>query len=196
MWRNFRKLILSALTPLTVLVIFGVWSPQLAWSRALRVSSSNHPTIVKRGWDWEREMESDGPTASSGLSGAVHERGAGGKIRKPPPRKPPSTPYSRPPQSQGLEEAGGRRRWLSKLVDPAYRLISSGATRIIPLFFSTPASSNALPSPSEQDHRKLISLSVTLEFSFCIWFWEIRVLKEIISNFWAYIYIYILGLAG
>lgn len=96
---------------------------------------------------------SDGQTPSSGLNGAGDERGAGGKARKPPPRKQPSTPYSRPPPSQSQAEAGGQRRWLLKLVDPAYRLISSGATRFIPSFFSKPASSNALPSLSDQDHQ-------------------------------------------
>ncbi|KAE7998892.1 hypothetical protein FH972_003390 [Carpinus fangiana] len=95
---------------------------------------------------------------SSGQNGPGDERGAGGKARKPPPRKQPSTPYSRPPPSQSQAEAGGQRRWLSKLVDPAYRLISSGATRFIPSLFSKPASSNALPSSPDQDHRKLISL--------------------------------------
>jgi hypothetical protein len=142
------------LTPFTILV------PQL-YSCA-PVSLSIHPIIVKRTWDSEREREremmSDGQTQSSGQNGAGDERGAGGKARKPPPRKQPSTPYSRPPPSQSQAEAGGQRRWLSKLVDPAYRLISSGATRFIPSLFSKPASSNALPSSPDQDHRKLISL--------------------------------------
>ncbi|KAM4133190.1 hypothetical protein ACJW30_01G309700 [Castanea mollissima] len=83
------------------------------------------------------------------------ERGAGGKLRKPPSRKPPSTPYSRPPPpppSQAGAEAGGRR-WISKLVDPAYRLISSGATRIFPSLFSKPDSVDALPAPTPQSHQ-------------------------------------------
>ena len=94
------------------------------------------------------------------------ERGAGGKLRKPPSRKPPSTPYSRPPPppSQAGAEAGGRR-WISKLVDPAYRLISSGATRIFPSLFSKPDSIDALPAPTPQNHRKFNSLSLSLNLS-------------------------------
>nr|XP_023893689.1 nuclear pore complex protein NUP1 isoform X1 [Quercus suber]POF21385.1 nuclear pore complex protein nup1 [Quercus suber] len=82
------------------------------------------------------------------------ERGAGGKLRKPPSRKPPSTPYSRPPPppSQAGAEAGGRR-WISKLVDPAYQLISSGATLIFPSLFSKPDSIDALPAPTPQNHQ-------------------------------------------
>ncbi|RXH74431.1 hypothetical protein DVH24_029152 [Malus domestica] len=92
-------------------------------------------------------METGGETAlSSGLYG---ERGAGGKLRKPPSRKPSTTPYSRPPSN---EAARGQRRWLSGIVDPAYRLISGGATRLFPSFFSKSNSVNALPSPNDQNH--------------------------------------------
>ncbi|XP_059637930.1 nuclear pore complex protein NUP1 [Cornus florida] len=86
--------------------------------------------------------------SSSGLYGG--ERGAGGKFRKPPARKPPATPYDRPPanQSQTLAERrdGG---WLSKLVDPACRLIAGGATKMFPSFFSkSPSTANP---PQDQD---------------------------------------------
>ncbi|KAE9604467.1 hypothetical protein Lal_00031945 [Lupinus albus] len=77
-------------------------------------------------------------------------RGAGGKLRRPPPRKPPASPYARPPDTT-------RRRWISKLVDPAYRLIAGGATRILPSFFSTPAPAPALPvtsSDTQDDQGK------------------------------------------
>ncbi|KAB1199404.1 hypothetical protein CJ030_MR0G024301 [Morella rubra] len=99
-------------------------------------------------------MERDGQTTSSGPNGVGDERGAGGKARKPPSRKPTSTPYSRPPPSQSQDQAGGRR-WLSKLVDPAYRLLSSGATRILPSLFSKPTSVHALPSSASQDRQNL-----------------------------------------
>ncbi|KAF2310637.1 hypothetical protein GH714_015867 [Hevea brasiliensis] len=77
---------------------------------------------------------------------AAEQRGAGGKFRKPPSWRPPATPYARPPQNQ--EQRG---RWLSKLVDPAFRLIAGGATLIFPSFFSKSQSVNALPSPSGRD---------------------------------------------
>ncbi|CAK8542717.1 unnamed protein product [Lathyrus sativus] len=54
-------------------------------------------------------------------------RGAGGKLRKPPPRKPPASPYTRPSLT-------ANRRWISKLVDPAYRIIAGGATRFLPSY--------------------------------------------------------------
>ncbi|KAL2340462.1 hypothetical protein Fmac_008402 [Flemingia macrophylla] len=76
----------------------------------------------------------------------AEERGAGGKLRKPPPRRPPSSPYARPPETAG-------RRWISKLVEPAYRLIAGRATRILPSFFS----SSPLPCPTSaaEDQDKL-----------------------------------------
>ncbi|KAK7281650.1 hypothetical protein RIF29_09824 [Crotalaria pallida] len=85
-------------------------------------------------------------------SAPPQERGAGGKLTRHPPRKPPSTPYSRPPDTTR------RRRWISKLVDPAYRLIAVGANRILPSFFSTSTPATALPGPSsateEEDQGK------------------------------------------
>ncbi|TKY73162.1 Nuclear pore complex protein NUP1 [Spatholobus suberectus] len=78
------------------------------------------------------------------------ERGAGGKLRKPPPRKLPPSPYARPPETT-------RRRWISKLVDPAYRLIAGGATRILPSFFSgttPPPSPLPCPTSAAEDQDK------------------------------------------
>ncbi|KAM1812506.1 hypothetical protein ACFX11_026442 [Malus domestica] len=92
-------------------------------------------------------MEAGAETARS--AGLYGERGAGGKLRKPPSRKPNTTPYSRPPSNQA---ARGPRRWLSGIVDPAYRLISGGATRLFPSFFSKSSSLNALPPPIAQHH--------------------------------------------
>lgn len=76
-------------------------------------------------------MEKDVATTSSAPRYA-EERGAGGKLRKA--RKPPATPYARP--LPPTEADRGQRRWLSKLVDPACRLISGGASLILPSFFS------------------------------------------------------------
>ncbi|KAJ0030231.1 hypothetical protein Pint_13003 [Pistacia integerrima] len=90
-------------------------------------------------------MEHNDQTTSS--FSFVHEapgRGVGGKFRKPSSRKPPSTPYSRPHP---------RSRWLSKLVDPAYRLISGGATRILPSLFSK-SPECSLPPPNDQQQKE------------------------------------------
>ncbi|KAI4344141.1 hypothetical protein L6164_011407 [Bauhinia variegata] len=78
---------------------------------------------------------------SMGANGRREERGAGGKVRKPPPRKPAAGPYARPPES-------GQRRWISKLVDPACRLIVGGATRMLPSFMFKTASTPALTGPN------------------------------------------------
>ncbi|CAI9087876.1 OLC1v1022062C1 [Oldenlandia corymbosa var. corymbosa] len=44
-------------------------------------------------------------------------------------------------------EKTGSRWWLSKIVDPAYRLVASGATKILCAFLSTTPSINALSPP-------------------------------------------------
>ncbi|KAK1400040.1 hypothetical protein POM88_009903 [Heracleum sosnowskyi] len=64
----------------------------------------------------------------------IYGGGAGGKFRKPPARKRASTPYDRPKANQSTNEQP--RGWLSKLVSPSYDLISRGATKLIPAFFS------------------------------------------------------------
>ncbi|KAI3911812.1 hypothetical protein MKX01_038254 [Papaver californicum] len=79
-------------------------------------------------------------TTSKGFYGG----GVGGKLRKPALRKPQSTPYARPPQQALARRNGGG--WLSKLVDPATRIITGGVTRILPSFVS-----NALFGSSEYD---------------------------------------------
>lgn len=80
------------------------------------------------------------PELESTVPVAYEKRGVGGKLRRPPSRKPTASPYARPPVND-------RRRWISKLVDPAYRIIAGGATRFLPSFLSSPASASALLSP-------------------------------------------------
>ncbi|XP_048602458.1 nuclear pore complex protein NUP1 isoform X1 [Brassica napus] len=77
-------------------------------------------------------------------------RGTGGKLRRQTARRhSATTPYSRPPQNQAQ-----RRPWISRIVDPAYRIISGGATRILPYFFSNAASApSALTAPPEDEDR-------------------------------------------
>uniref|UniRef100_A0A1J3G961 Nuclear pore complex protein NUP1 n=1 Tax=Noccaea caerulescens TaxID=107243 RepID=A0A1J3G961_NOCCA len=73
-------------------------------------------------------------------------RGVGGKLKRQSAKRHPSTPYSRPPQNEVQ-----RRPWISRIVDPAYRIISGGATRLLPYFFSNAASAPALTAPDIQD---------------------------------------------
>lgn len=101
-------------------------------------------------WTLEREMgmEKNVGTTSSSMQNA-EERGAGGKLRRPTPRRPPATPYARPQQNQSQ-----RSGWLSKVVDPACRLIAGGAARMFPYLFSNSPDIRALPALDieKQDH--------------------------------------------
>ncbi|KAL9443355.1 hypothetical protein AB3S75_016670 [Citrus x aurantiifolia] len=96
-------------------------------------------------------MGTNNETTSLSLAQNAAHRGAGGKLRKQSSRKPPATPYARPQQQS---------RWLSKLVDPAYRLITGGATRILPSFLSNYKShQHSLPAPTDQqleDHHEIL----------------------------------------
>ncbi|KAK1270163.1 hypothetical protein QJS04_geneDACA012940 [Acorus gramineus] len=81
--------------------------------------------------------------------------GAGGKFRKHPPRRSAAaaTPYDRPPEAarggggrrplaHHLGGGGGSNGWLSKLVDPASRIITNSATRLFSSVFR-----KRLPAP-------------------------------------------------
>ncbi|XP_026387703.1 nuclear pore complex protein NUP1-like isoform X1 [Papaver somniferum] len=88
-------------------------------------------------------MEKEEATTSKGFYGGG---GVGGKLRKPPLRKLQSTPYARPPQQALARKNGGG--WLSKIVDPATRIITGGVTRILPSSVS-----NVLFGSSEHDYH-------------------------------------------
>ncbi|RLN39930.1 nuclear pore complex protein NUP1-like [Panicum miliaceum] len=88
--------------------------------------------------------------------------GAGGKIRRRPPTRAASTPYERPPAAAaahrlaaaaaaasassgpGGEGGGG---WVSRLVDPASRLIAGGAARLFGSVFRKRLAPPPAPSP-------------------------------------------------
>ncbi|KAJ4959262.1 hypothetical protein NE237_026373 [Protea cynaroides] len=76
------------------------------------------------------------------------ERGTGGKFRKPPARNPLSTPYARPANQTTHNVRMRDRGWLSRLVDPASRLLSGGAITLFPSFFSKSPAVIASPTPS------------------------------------------------
>lgn len=76
-------------------------------------------------------------------------RGVGGKLKRQSARRLSKTPYARPPENQVQ-----RRPWISRIVDPAYRIISGGATRILPYFFSNPNSAPALTAPDDEDQHQ------------------------------------------
>lgn len=61
-----------------------------------------------------------------------YEGGRGGKFQKRPIRRSHTTPYDRPPTALRNSAAKG---WLSKLVDPAQKLITSSAHRLFSTVF-------------------------------------------------------------
>ncbi|KAL2326636.1 hypothetical protein Fmac_025694 [Flemingia macrophylla] len=83
----------------------------------------------------------------------TYEGGGGfGKFRKRPFRKTQTTPYDRPPTA--LRNPNRNNGWLSKLVDPAQRLLASSANRIFASVFR-----KSLPPPQEavqegRDHHQ------------------------------------------
>ncbi|KAL9241948.1 hypothetical protein vseg_015999 [Gypsophila vaccaria] len=85
--------------------------------------------------------------AYGGLNGSAGGSygGAGGKFRKKPFRKPQTTPYDRPPTAvrptQSVNNNGGG--WLSKIVNPASKLITAGAHKL----FSSVFHKRLLPPP-------------------------------------------------
>ncbi|XP_042498321.1 nuclear pore complex protein NUP1 [Macadamia integrifolia] len=79
------------------------------------------------------------------------ERGTGGKFRKPTSRKPQPSPYARPANQTTRNAQRSDKGWLSKFVDPASRLLSGGATRLFPSFFSKTPVIIALPTPSDSE---------------------------------------------
>ena len=94
-------------------------------------------------------MRSEALGASSSAAYASQHRGAGGKIRRPISRKTPSTPYDRP-LTQPRRPAAASGGWISKIVDPAYRLLAGGAARFLPSVFSS-SSTPSLPAPPPTD---------------------------------------------
>ncbi|KFK26264.1 hypothetical protein AALP_AA8G224400 [Arabis alpina] len=93
------------------------------------------------------EEEATFPTAPATETNEA-ARGVGGKLKRQTARRHQSTPYSRPTQNQIQ-----RRPWISRIVDPAYRIISGGA-RFLPYFFSNAASAPALTAPNDQDQQQ------------------------------------------
>ncbi|KAL3323882.1 hypothetical protein AABB24_038185 [Solanum stoloniferum] len=96
-------------------------------------------------------------TAASASAGAYEGGGAGGKFRKRPLRRNQTTPYDRPPT------ALRNPSWLTKLVvDPASKLITSGAHRFFSSIFSkrlppppppTPLPPPPPPGPSQESQN-------------------------------------------
>ncbi|KAF3528422.1 hypothetical protein DY000_02043519 [Brassica cretica] len=93
--------------------------------------------------------------------------GAGGKFRKPPARRSHKTPYDRPPTSvkNPRNGIGEDRGWLSKLVDPAQRLITYSAHRLFASVFRKRLVSGETPlqSPEQQQRQQIPERDVMQE---------------------------------
>ncbi|XP_019092754.1 PREDICTED: nuclear pore complex protein NUP1-like [Camelina sativa] len=93
--------------------------------------------------------------------------GTGGKARKPTARRSQKTPYDRPPTSVrnsglgGGDDRGGG--WLSKLVDPAQRLITYSAHRLFASVFRKRLVSGETPTQSPEQQKQLPERDVNLE---------------------------------
>ncbi|KAJ4898253.1 Nuclear pore complex protein NUP1 [Raphanus sativus] len=95
--------------------------------------------------------------------------GTGGKFRKPTARRSQKTPYERPPTSvRGSGVGGGREDrggggWLSKLVDPAQRLITYSAHKLFASVFRKRLVSGETPLQSPEQQRQLPERDVIQE---------------------------------
>ncbi|KAH9610448.1 hypothetical protein KSS87_000132 [Heliosperma pusillum] len=95
----------------------------------------------------------ESPSTAS-LYGGERNNGVG-KVRKE--RKPPATPYARPPLHR---RPNG---WISRIVDPAKRLLSDGATRFLPSLFSPSPLPEEIHSEEEdatEEHNESISANL------------------------------------
>ncbi|KAM0943598.1 hypothetical protein DsansV1_C13g0123891 [Dioscorea sansibarensis] len=90
-------------------------------------------------------------------SAAYEGGGAGGKLRKRPMRRATApTPYDRPPTAARGGLGGIRNGWLSRLVDPASRIITGGASRLFSSVFRKPLPSLPAPPPPSDENLQLI----------------------------------------
>ncbi|KAF8403396.1 hypothetical protein HHK36_011498 [Tetracentron sinense] len=88
-----------------------------------------------------------------------YEGGAGGKFRKRPFRK-AATPYARPATALRNPIEAGRSRWISKLVDPASRIITRSAQMFFSSFFQ-----KKLPAPQAVSEATEANLESKDEFT-------------------------------
>ncbi|KAJ0966345.1 hypothetical protein J5N97_027483 [Dioscorea zingiberensis] len=89
-------------------------------------------------------------------SAAYEGGGAGGKLRRRPLRRAAAaTPYDRPPSSVRGGLGAIRNGWLSRIVDPASRIITGGASRIFSSVFRKPPALPALPAPQPLSEENL-----------------------------------------
>lgn len=103
----------------------------------------------------------------SGLYSDANATGGtvGGKMRRRPMGRAAATPYDRPPpRAQPALAASAAGGWISKLVDPASRLITVGASRIFHTFFGRRPVA-ALPPPTAcSTPGALVLLSCAISF--------------------------------
>lgn len=99
---------------------------------------------------------------------AYDETGAGGKFRRKPLRKSQATPYDRPPIAirNTSSSGGGGNGWLSKIIDPASKLINASAHKLFGLAFRKrllpPPQQQMLPPAPRQDASGYLFITVEL----------------------------------
>ncbi|KAF8395484.1 hypothetical protein HHK36_019430 [Tetracentron sinense] len=93
-----------------------------------------------------------------------YEGGAGGKFRKRPFRR-SATPYDRPPTALRNPSEPGRNGWLSKLVDPASRIITKSAQMFFPSVFRKNLPALQTVSDTNQESRNELMETVPINTS-------------------------------
>lgn len=147
--------------------LFSLPSPPL---RSLPLSTATKPPKLRLFLPGSRPLSRRRPHLLCRGSIAIllmetpgYEGGIGGKIRRRPLRRAAATPYDRPPTpARGLVVQPSEPGWLSKLVDPASRLITSSASKLFSCVLR-----KRLPAPSVDGALGFANLaSFFLDFGF------------------------------
>lgn len=124
------------------------------------------------------------------MASSDYDGGTGGKFRKRPFRRAPASPYDRPQvanrrASPSPSPIGGNNRWISKIVDPASRIIGRSASKlfssVLQKRLSTPPATQPPPSGSVLGVYLLLSWILIKVFE-VLGFWYVFVLNWIVGS--------------